>query len=110
MGRGGARAVIAMRENLEPELRVLVKDFHSARRVVAAIRAYEVLVPEQALEPFAHLFAPGRAGIARERRAAVGDELVEIVGHLGLPGDRLIAGIFAQICAWRQRRNTLRLR
>src|SRR5215831_16695435 len=85
MRRGDARAVVAMREHLESELRVLVEDFHSARGIVPAIRAHEVLVPEQALEPFAHLFASGRAGVARERGAAVGDELVEIVGHMGLP-------------------------
>ena len=81
-----ARAVVAVREHLEAELRVFVEDFDPARRVVAATCAHEILVAEQTFEPFAHLLAPGRARVALERRAAVGDELVEIVRHLGLPG------------------------
>src|ERR1043166_7738888 len=83
--RGHARAVVAMGEHLEPELRVLVENFHPAGRVVAAILPHEILVREQSLEPGAHLLAAGGAGIARESSAAVGDELVEVVGHLCLP-------------------------
>src|ERR1051326_1972227 len=97
-------AGVAVREYLEAELWVLIEDFDPARRVVTAILAYEILVPEQALESFAHLFAPGRAGVVLERCAAVGNELVEIVRHLGLRSDRLVGPIFAQISARRQSR------
>src|SRR5262249_3882963 len=41
----------------------------------------KILVSEQALEALAYFLAPGRAGIALKRGTAVGDELVEVVGH-----------------------------
>ena len=79
--RRSVRFVVDVGEHLEAELGILVQDFHAARLVVAAIFGDEVGIGEQALEIAAHLFAAGRARIAGERGFAIGDELVEVVGH-----------------------------
>ena len=86
--RRRARLVVDVGEHLEAELGILVQNLQPARLVVAAIGADEVGIAEQAFEIGAHLFAPRRAGFARERGFAIGDELVEVVGHGGPPWRR----------------------
>ena len=65
-----------MSEDLETKLRVFVQQFQAALYVVAAMFLDEIVVGEQTFEILADQFAPGRAGIARKCRAAIGDELV----------------------------------
>src|SRR5215510_4486723 len=86
MRRRDTGFVIDMGEDLEAELRVFVQHLQAARYVVAAIFLDEILVGEQTFEILADQFAPGRAGIARKGRTAIGDELVEVIGHSVLPG------------------------
>ena len=60
--------------------------------------ADEVGIGEQLFEIDAHLFAAGNAGIAGERCAAIGDELIEFVGHGVPPGlKRHLARSFAHL-------------
>src|SRR5690349_5609530 len=75
-----------MGKHLEAEVLVLVQDLQAARHVVAAGCRDEVLVGEQPLEMLAHVLAALGARIALQDGAAVGDELVELVGHVRPPG------------------------
>ena len=79
--RRNARLLVDVGENLKAELRVLIKNLYAFRRVIAAIVTHEIRVREQALQTNAHFLAALRARIARERGAAIGDELLEIVRH-----------------------------
>src|SRR5689334_4713432 len=74
-----------MTEHLEPQLRIFVEHLDAGRLVVAAMLGNEVCVPDEAFEILQHLLPAGGAGIARQGRAAIGDELVEVVGHGVLP-------------------------
>src|SRR5262249_33387938 len=104
--------VVDVGENLEAERLVLVEHLQSLRDIVAAVLAHEVGARQQALEIAAYLFAARRTGIAREAGAAVGDELVEVVGHGGPPdtaaqrdlfaGDVLSFGVAAEAVPSRQ--------
>ena len=49
------------------------------RLLVTAISADKIVILEQTLEVLPHLFAAGRAGIARKICAAIGDELIEFI-------------------------------
>src|SRR5207248_3568229 len=79
-GRGSG-LVIDMGENLKTELGILVKHVEAVRRFFAAHAADEVAIGEQAFQGHANLLPPARAGIARQRGPAIGDELLEIVRH-----------------------------
>ena len=81
MRRRLARLVVDVREHLEAEVLVLVQHLEAGRHFVAAGLRDEVLVGEQAFEMLAHVLAAFGAGIALEDRAAVLDELIELVGH-----------------------------
>ena len=83
--RRDARLVVDVREHLEFQLRVFVQDLEAAFDVVAAILLDEVLVAQKPLEIGADLLAAGGAGVVLQRDAAVGDELIEFVGHGVLP-------------------------
>ena len=87
-----ARLVVDVREDLEAEILVFVEQFQAGRRVVAASSRDEVLVGEQPFEVGAHALAARRAGIALERGARIGDELIEIVSHGVAPA--LLAGVW----------------
>src|SRR5215813_10807163 len=87
--------VVDVGENLETERLVLVEHLQSLRDVIAAVLAHKVGARQQALEIAAHLFAAGRTWIAREAGAAVGDELVEVVGHGGPPDTAAQRALFA---------------
>jgi hypothetical protein len=53
-----------VRKDLETELRVLVQHLETARGVVGAMGAHEILLVEQALKVLSHLLAAARPGIA----------------------------------------------
>ena len=86
--RRDARLVVDMCKDLEAERRILVQA--PSDRVTRRRRNIldEILVGQQSLEIDADLFAAGRARVARKDIAAVGDKLIEIVGHGVLPGLR----------------------
>jgi hypothetical protein len=69
-----------VRENLEAELGVLVKNMQSARRLLA-VSVDEVRILQEPFELAAHLFPAFWTGIALQDGAAIGDELVEFVSH-----------------------------
>src|SRR5262245_38794436 len=79
--RRDTRLVVNVRENLKTKRWIFVQDLESAWHSVTAIFFDKILVGQQALEIDADLFAAGRARVARKDVAAVGDELIEIVGH-----------------------------
>src|SRR5271166_2941858 len=79
--RRHARLVVDMGEDLKPELGILVEQLEPARHAFAAIFLDEILVGKQSLEPRAHLLPAAWPGIALEDEAAIGDELIEIIGH-----------------------------
>src|SRR5262245_38347185 len=80
--------VVDVCKNLEAKLWIFVQDLESALHCVTAIVFDKILVSQQSFEIDTDLFAAGRARVAREDIATVGDELIEIVGHGVLPGLR----------------------
>src|SRR5262249_46729811 len=88
MRRRHPRLVVDMDEHLEAERLVLVQELEPARHILAAVRAYELRIRQQALEVGAHGFAPRGAGVAGEVPAAIGNELFKIVGHWVPPFSR----------------------
>jgi hypothetical protein len=102
--RRDARLVVDVGEHLELQVRVLVENLQAAFDIVAAIFLDEVLVAQELLEVGADLLAAAGAGIALQGIAAVGDELIELVSHVVLPGEKACYAehIFAQNLARRQ--------
>src|SRR5262245_44200944 len=80
--------VVDVCKNLEAKLWILVKDLESTWHCVTAIFFDKILVGQQSLEIDADLFAASWARVACKDVVAVGDELIEIVGHGVLPGIR----------------------
>jgi hypothetical protein len=58
-----------------------MQDMQAGRRGVRAVPGEEIRLLEQMLETKTDLLAPGGPGIPLQGRAAVGNELFEIVGH-----------------------------
>src|SRR5215470_12832844 len=75
------RLVVDMREHLESQIGILVKQLQSARHALAAVFFHERLVRKEMLQFEAHLLPALRSGIAREDSTAVRDELIEVVRH-----------------------------
>ena len=104
--RRDPRLVVDVCKNLEAKRWILVQDLKSTWRCVIAILFDKVLVGQKSFEIDADLFAAGRARVARKDVAAVGDELIEIVGHGVLPGIRgrrhfRVKHDFAPASTWR---------
>ena len=81
MWRRYARFFVHMCKDLEAKFSILVQHLQSARRVIATIFLDEIPIAEQTFEIVAHLLATGGTRIASKGRAAIGDELFEVVGH-----------------------------
>src|SRR5215510_14672310 len=79
-----------MGKHLEAKRLVLVEKLEPAWHVVAAIFPHEIGVRQQSLEIDAHLLAAFGARVAGKARAAVGDELVKIIGHRFLRAGRFV--------------------
>src|SRR5580704_15752874 len=88
MGRRNTGLVIDVRQNLEAEVLILVKQMQAARRILAML-LHEVLVLQQVLELGAHFLAAAGARIARQDGMAVRYELIELISHGGLPAGSL---------------------
>src|SRR5262245_66048030 len=86
--RRDPRLVVDVCKNLEAKRWIPVQDLESAWHCVTAILFDTIPVGQQSFEIDPDLFAAGRARVARKDVAAVGDELIEIVGHRVLPGIR----------------------
>src|SRR5262245_768926 len=86
--RRDTRLGVDVCKNLEAKLWIFVKDLESAWHRVTAIFFDKIIVGQQSLEIDADLFAASWARVARKDVVAVGDELIEIVGHGVLPGLR----------------------
>ena len=83
MRRRVLRSLVAVREQAEAEIRVLVEHL-ALRRGVVEVGVNERPVAQQLLEPHADLAAPGGARLGTQDGAALGRELLEGWRHVAI--------------------------